>query len=103
MIIKEFNQDKQRARLLTLPYQGTEHIIKVGSLTKSVRCSYSFTMYNSVCPMDLSHRAHTFWLVGALDRLNDNAYTVFKIKYDLFSCIRALAKNKIWGIRLDMI
>lgn len=93
MIIKNFTKDSHRIRIITQPYVGIEHIV-LGD--KSVRCAYN-SYGTRECPLDRYYGASRFYLVGTIDRDDDNKYAVYKLSSEIFGYLRKFVMNPNWG------
>lgn len=94
LTIKTLTEKSYRLRLLTSCYRGEEHSFIIGGKEESVRCTMNSERKG--CPLCNYHGSHGFYLVGAIDR-TDNEYGIFKINRSLFSSISSYVNNKNWG------
>lgn len=93
-MIKELTGYQYILRLLTMPFKGMEHRIKIGNQSpKYIRCGYDFSDHASDCLLCERYAYLEYWVAGAINRVNDE-YSIYKLNTQTYCRIREIAKAR---------
>ena len=89
MIVKDLINIEYRWRIVTQPWQGRAHIAGDGF---RIGCALD------KCPLCLQGNVPPrYWLLGVIDRTDNDQYAVFRIGPDQFSSLRSYALDPEYG------
>ena len=94
MIVKELANNEYRWRIITQPWQGRAHIAGDGF---RIGCAEPGKI-SGTCPLCLQGNVPPrYWLLGVIDRTDNDQYAVFRIGTDQFSSLRSYALDPDYG------